>query len=72
MTKITVLDQSEAEIPGPEGEPITATYMTLRDEEGRIALVTVLKKDPSDAEIAEAYRKQLEERAAVKTREIEL
>lgn len=72
MTKITVLDQSEATIPGPEGKSQVATYLTLKDEAGWTGMVVVYKKDPTDRDVAEAYMKLMEEKAAVKPREIKI
>lgn len=72
VTKITVLDQSEATIPGPEGKSQVATYLTLKDEAGWTGMVVILKKDPTDRDIAEAYKKLMEKRAAAKPREIKI
>lgn len=72
VTKITVLDQSEVEIPGPEGKAQVATYLTVKSEEGRIDLIVVKKKDPTDADIVAAYKEQIEKAPAKELKEITL
>lgn len=72
MTTITVLHQAESEVPGPEGKPQILTYITYKDENGRIGMVTVPKKNPTDREIAETIKKQQKEEAARTPREIYL
>lgn len=72
MAKVTVLAQSEAQVPGPEGKPQTYTYVTYRDEYGHIGHLTLPKKDPTDADIAAAILKQRREEAARKPREIRI
>jgi len=72
MAKVTELSRSEATVPGPDGKPATYTYVTFRAEDGRIGMVVVAEKNPSDAAIAAAIRKQAEEAAKRKPKEISL
>jgi len=72
MAKITVLHQSEAEVPGPDDKLVTYTYITYRLEDGTIGFLALPKKNPSDADIREAIRKQREEEAKRKPKEITL
>jgi len=72
MAKVTELSRSEATVPGPDGKPATYTYVTYRAENGRIGMVVIPKKDPTDADVAAAIRRQAEEAAKRKPKEISL
>jgi len=70
MAKIIILHQSEAEVPGPEGKPQIYTYITYKDEAGLIGFLVIPKKAPTDADIREAIRKQREEEAKRRPKEL--
>ena len=70
--QIEVLYSSFSELPDPEGKLQPYTHVVYRDEEGRIGTVTIIKKDPSDVEIAAAVRKQREAEKAAKPKTIRL
>ena len=72
MAEIEIISSSFTELPDEKGKLQPYTHVVYRDEEGRIGTVTILKKDPSDAEIAGAIRKQREAEKAAKPKTIRL
>lgn len=67
-----ILYSSTSKVPDEKGVMRTYTHIVYRDERGVIGTVTVEKEKPTDAEIAEAIRKQREKIEARKTRIISL
>jgi len=56
--QVTILHQSFTELPDEKGQLQPLTHIVYRDEGGIIGAVTIPKREPSDADIREAIRKQ--------------
>jgi hypothetical protein len=69
---LQVLSKTFSMLPDAEGKPQPHTYVTFRDENGMIGFVMILKKDPSEADIREAVKKQREQQKAQKPQIIAL
>jgi len=69
---VEILHSSFTQLPDEKGVLQPRTHIVYRDENGMIGTVVIPKKDPSDADIREAIRKQREEQAARKPRTIAL
>lgn len=70
--QLEVLSTSFSEVPDEAGELQPYTHVTFRDETGAIGMVVIQKKDPTDADIKAAVRKQREAEKARKPRIIPL
>ena len=70
--KAEILYQSTSKVPDEKGELRTYTHIVYRDERGVIGSITIPKEKPTDAEIADAIRKQREAIEARKPRVISL
>jgi len=70
--KAEILYTSTSRVPDEKGEMHTYTHIVYRDERGVIGTVTLPKEKPTDAEIADAIRRQREKIEARKTRVISL
>jgi len=67
-----ILHSSFTELPDEKGQLQPQTHIVYRDELGVIGTVTIPKKDPSDADVREAIRKQREAAKARKPHVIPL
>ena len=72
MPEIEVLSTSFTEVPDEKGKLQPLTHVVYRDETGIIGTITIPKKEPSDADIAAAIRKQRELIEARKPRRIKV
>lgn len=70
--QVEILHKSFTELPDEKGQLQPLTHIVYRDERGTIGTITIPKKEPSDADIKEALRKQREAEKARKPHVITL
>jgi len=69
---IEILHKSFSQVPDEKGQLQPLTHIVFRDETGRIGTITIPKKEPSEADIKEAIKKQREAETARKRQIITL
>jgi len=70
--EIEILHKTLSQVPDEKGQLQPYTHIVYRDEQGQIGTLTLKKKDPTDADIAAAVKKQREEQKARKPHKIAL
>jgi len=58
--EIEILRKDYVEVRRPDGEMEPRTYITYRDEQGRLDMIIIHVKEPTDEEIATAILKRRE------------
>ena len=69
-TEIEILSKQTITVWQPDVGDVPRTYITYRDERGRIDMITLPMAEPTDRQIAEAVKKRMEEEAKAPTRRI--